>query len=596
MVIDPMGNAFVADTGNNTIRRIALATGAVSTIAGSPGVSGSTDGAGSVARFNAPWGLAIDSSGGFSTIYIADEGNNVIRALNVSSNTVSTIAGTAGMTGSADGTGAAARFNGPRAVATDGYNVWVADSMNNTIRQIVLGTGVVTTLAGSASAAQATVDGTGSAARFRLPTNMALDGVGNMFINDVNSQAVRKMVLGTNVVTTLAIGGSIAGSGGLTNYNGTLYMTSDDSAGGALLSVNITTGAVAKVMTIPSVGAIAFDSSGNGFVSGDNEIDKLDLTAKTVTTVAGAMAHFDSNETGQLLAFPNVIAGNGADLLFVNQGTNYVVEQISVSTGMLSYITNASCLGSFTGLANVKSGTLTAACASSNTIVNLGLPPAGGETTVAGSDFVAGSSDGTGSAALFNNPTGMCDDGAGTVYLADTGNHVIRQIVVSSGVVTTLAGMAGTAGSADGTGLAASFNGPASVACDHMGNVYVGDNGNHTVRRIVIATKKVTTIAGTAGVTGSTDGAGTAALFGGPTSLAADAAGNLFVSDGNTVRFIGISGSNTNVTTLIGIPGHVGVLLGALPAGLNHPAGMIVLPSGALAITDPSENAVLVAQ
>ena len=170
IAIDQSGNAFVADTSNHTIRRVVLATGAVSTIAGAPGVSGSADGSGAVARFNGPWGLAIDSSGGFSTLYIADSGNNVIRRLDVSQNRVTTMAGTAGPPGSTDATGAAARFNGPRAVAYDSTttSVYVADSVNNTIRAIAIGTNAVTTVAGTAGMS-GLVDGTGAAARFRLP-------------------------------------------------------------------------------------------------------------------------------------------------------------------------------------------------------------------------------------------------------------------------------------------------------------------------------------------------------------------------------------------------------------------------------------------
>src|SRR4029079_6892041 len=102
VAIDQAGNAFVADTGNHTIRRVVLATGAVRTIAGAPGVPGSANGAGAVARFSSPWGLALDTNQGFSTLYIAEAGNHMIRRLDVASNQVSTIAGAAGTPGSTD--------------------------------------------------------------------------------------------------------------------------------------------------------------------------------------------------------------------------------------------------------------------------------------------------------------------------------------------------------------------------------------------------------------------------------------------------------------------------------------------------------------
>src|SRR5262249_22109726 len=153
----------------------------------------------------------------------------------------------------------------------------------------------------------------------------------------------------------------------------------------------------------------------------------------------------------------------------------------------------ATCLGGFTGLANARGSTVTASCAAYNTIVN--LPQSGtGSTPVAGSDMVAGSDDGMGAGALFTAPQGLTDDGAGTVYVADAGNHTIRKLIVSSGDVTTVAGMAGVPGSADLTGLSATFNNPVAVTHDGAGNLYVADAGNHTIRQVVLSTRKVNTI------------------------------------------------------------------------------------------------------
>ncbi len=590
IALDQSGNAFVADTSNHTIRRVVLATGAVSTIAGLSGVPGAFDGAGSAARFNAPWGLAIDTSSGFSTLYIADSGNNLIRRLDVSQSRVTTMAGTAGPPGSTDATGTAARFNGPRAVLYDSTtsSVYVADAGNNTIRAIAIGTNAVTTLAGSATAS-GLVDATGAAARFRLPADLAIDSFGNLYVADTNNSAVRKVVLGTGVVTTLASGSPITGPASIA-YNGDIIATTQSSPT-SLLRINSVTGAVSTIMSLSNPGVIRFDANNANLYMGlPYEVDKIDLNAKTISTVAGTMEHYDTAGTG-LLSAPYVIAGNGADLLFVNNTISYRLQQITVSTGAATTYLPPTCLGNFRGLANVRAGNLTAACASSNTIVNM-AQNGSGLTTVAGSDFVAGSSDGAGSAAEFNNPQGLADDGAGTVYVADAGNHTIRKVVVSTGAVTTLAGMAGTPGSADGTGLAASFSGPAAVASDGQGNLYVADAGNHTIRRVVLSSRAVTTIAGTAGMAGTADGAGTAARFLGPTSIAADGAGNLYVSDGDTVRQIVLSGAS--VTTLVGVPGRMGVVLGDLPAGLNHPGGIAVLPGGAVAITNPVEHAILI--
>ena len=122
----------------------------------------------------------------------------------------------------------------------------------------------------------------------------------------------------------------------------------------------------------------------------------------------------------------------------------------------------------------------------------------------------------------------MAVDGTGNVYVADSGNHTIRKIT-PAGVVTTLAGLAGNFGSADGTGSDARFQDPSSVAVDSAGNVYVADFGNHTIRKITPA-GVVTTLAGLAGNFGSADGVGSDARFNQPIGVAVDSAGNVYVA------------------------------------------------------------------
>src|SRR5262249_7444129 len=141
----------------------------------------------------------------------------------------------------------------------------------------------------------------------------------------------------------------------------------------------------------------------------------------------------------------------------------------------------------------------------------------------------AGSADGTSATALFGGPTGVAVDSAGNVYVADRDNHNIRKIT-AAGMVTTLAGTAGMTGSADGTGAAARLFSPISVAGDSAGTLYVTEMGNQTIRKITSA-GVVTTLAGTAGVAGSADGTGAAARFNHPTGVSVDSAGNLYVAD-----------------------------------------------------------------
>src|SRR5205814_1464910 len=140
---DSAGNVYVTDF-SNTIRKITPA-GVVTTLAGTPGVYGSADGTGSAAQFWQPWGIAVDSAG---NLYVADQGNRTIRKI-TSAGVVTTLAGTAGIAGSTDGTGGAARFYMPYALTVAGTTLYVADTFNSTIRKVT-SAGVVTTFAGAA--------------------------------------------------------------------------------------------------------------------------------------------------------------------------------------------------------------------------------------------------------------------------------------------------------------------------------------------------------------------------------------------------------------------------------------------------------------
>jgi len=184
VAVDGSGNVYVADQDNNLIRKI-TAAGVVTTLAGS-GSAGAANGTGTAASFFAPTGVAVDGSG---NVYVADEGNNLIRKI-TPAGVVTTLAGS-GSTGSANGTGTAASFYYPFGVAVDGSgNVYVADYGNNLIRKITAA-GVVTTLAGSGSAGAA--NGTGTAASFAGPFGVAVDGSGNVYVADTLNSLIRKI-------------------------------------------------------------------------------------------------------------------------------------------------------------------------------------------------------------------------------------------------------------------------------------------------------------------------------------------------------------------------------------------------------------------
>lgn len=188
MVKDAAGNLYVADHFNFVIKKI-TSSGAVTVFAGSLGNAGTDDGQGTAAKFNGPWGLAIDSD---QNIYVADTYSNNIRKI-TPAGLVSTLAGSSTADhGSADGTGSAARFQYPKGVAVDtGGNVYVADTYNNTIRKITPA-GVVTTVAGLAgNGNNAYVNGIGSVARFNRPEGIAIDEMNNLYVADFSNNAIR---------------------------------------------------------------------------------------------------------------------------------------------------------------------------------------------------------------------------------------------------------------------------------------------------------------------------------------------------------------------------------------------------------------------
>lgn len=198
-------NLYVADFGNNMIRKVDPTSGAVTLVAGSTtSVAGSVDALhGTDARFNQPTGITTDGT----NLYVADSGNHIIRKIVISSGAVVTLAGISGSPGSndsTDGTGATARFNQPAGITTDGTNLYVADLKNSTIRKIVIATGQVTTLAGSAGTIGNT-NGTGTAARFNQPNGITTDGT-NLYVTDssVINNLIRKIVISSGAVTTIA--------------------------------------------------------------------------------------------------------------------------------------------------------------------------------------------------------------------------------------------------------------------------------------------------------------------------------------------------------------------------------------------------------
>ena len=345
----------------------------ITTLAGSAGNSGSIDGLNNSALFNNPRGIAVDNN---TNVYVADMYNHVIRKLTLSGAdwAVTTIAGLAGSSGNTDGINSNARFNGPYGLVVNGGGtvIYVADTGNNTVRKLTLsGTNwVVSTIAGLAGSSGST-DGTNGSSRFRYPIGIARDSTGNLYVTDEGNNTIRKLApSGTNWVAS-----TIAGKAG--------YSGSTDG-------VNVNARFNAPY-------GIAVDGSGNIYVA-----DKNNCTIRRVKLVGG----------------------------------NWTV------------------------------------------------------TTIAGLAYNSGSADGLGiPTARFASPTGVAVDGGGNFYVADL-NNTIRWLtpVGTNWIVLTVAGSAGNSGSADGPGNSVRFNGPYAIAVGSCTNVYVADSLNNTIRGTPLTT------------------------------------------------------------------------------------------------------------
>ena len=371
-----------------------------------------------------------------------------------------------------------------------------------------------------------------------------------------------------------------------------LGATNPLGTGNATFTITITAALLAPVVTLQPVSqTVTAGQSTNFTVAGDGDRDpsetfywqRLPFGSTTwLNLFEGGSYHGVTTATMTVSTPTPAMSGDQFRSVIVN-ATDFTVSNpvtLTVAGGtdfLFQYPA---------GLAQDGSGSLYVADTFGDTILK--VTSAGIVSTLAGSAGQAGTSDGTGSAARFNHPDSVAVDAAGNVYVTDTGNATVRKIT-PAGVVTTLAGTAGMPGSADGSGSAASFRSPTGIALDATGNLYVSDTGSATIRKITSA-GAVSTLAGTAGSQGSADGTGAAARFSEPHGLTVDSAGNVYVADtkNDTIRKITSGGV---VTTMAGKAGVAGFAdgLGAT-ARFNQPYGVAVDSTGNVYVADTGND------
>lgn len=605
-------NLFVSDQNNHTIRMIDIATAEVTTLAGLAGVSGTLDGVGTAARFKDPWGVTTDGT----SVFVADEGNETIRQVNIATGTVTTLAGEANSVSHVDGTGSVARFVKPRGITTDGVNLYVSEFASHTIRKVVISTGVVTTIAGSVDTS-GTLDGTGTDALFKSPTGVVTDGT-NLYVTDGNNYTIRKIDLSTYEVTTLAgQAGVYGGDDGIGTdatfgapYNITtdgvnLYVT--DIGSTLVRKINIAT---AEVTTIAGVydsfgyndgagNTALFEESAGLTTDGVNlylcdssgyRIRKIEPSDCTPTLIGGAMQGCDlgmndssavyvstfagdgteavTNDTGVLAQFydPKGITTDGVSLFVTDQKNSAnTIRKIDIETAEVTTLAGIVGAGDYldgdsaTARFNVPQGITTDGTSVFvvelfNHVVRQIDIETGWVSTLAGKGENPGIADGSSENTRFKYPVGITTDGE-YIFVSEWDTNTIRQVVIATGATTTLAGQAGTSGTSDGTGDEARFNNPMDLTTQG-GNLYVADRENNLIRKIVVTSGVVTTFAGS-GEAGWADGVGVDATFNKPISITTDGV-YLYVGGFNSASVRKINIATQEVTTIAGVKGQKG--------------------------------------
>ncbi len=571
IVTDSAGNTFFCDQENHRIRKIDKA-GKISTVAGNGVRGNSGDGGPAVnAQFIDPYGIALDRSG---NLFITDFQAAVVRRVSASDGTISTIAGTgtAGYTGD-NGLSTAAELNSPYAVAVDASgNVFIADTGNNRIRKVTP-TGAITTVVGNGNLVYSPSGGPGTQISVAYPEGLAFDAAGNLYISEWGYDRILKMTPSGAV--------SVFAGNGYTGYSG-------DSGP-----------AVSAMFDGPQ--GLAVDAAGNLYIadSDNNRIRKI--IGSIVTTVAGSgtlgFGGDGFSAGGAQLSGPFGVAIDLSGNLLISDTGNQRIRSVNTLSNLISTIAG--------GLPNIADGgpaTSALLFAPAGLAVDAALnvyiadqlnnrirkvTPAGLISTVAGTGSSGFSGDGgQATAAQLNTPLGVSLDPQGNLLITDTGNNRIRR-VGSNGVIQTIAGNGRDAFAGDG-GLAtlAALSGPTTARTDAAGNIYIADTFNNRIRKVTLA-GSINTLAGSSGSQLGDGGPALTASLAFPSSVLADAAGNVLIADTFNSRIRKVT-PNGIITTIAGNgnPGFSGDGGSALAATFLFPEDLALDSAGNLFVQD----------
>jgi trimeric autotransporter adhesin len=589
IAVDASGNVYVADMAANVVRVIAP-SGTISTYAGQ-GTAGYTGDGGLAkqAQLNTPTGLARDSAG---NLYIADSGNNAVRKVS-KSGAIATVAGNGSMGYSGDGGAAtAAALDEPEGVTVDPSGLlYIADTFNNRVRVVSLG-GTIQTAAGTGISSYSGDGGAAATAGLFLPTDVATDSGGNLYIADYGNSRIRQVALGK--IQTVVGGNSTA-----VIFN---------EAPATTIRLNGPTG-----LAVDSSGDIFIAEggigTGSGLAIGDYKIWKINSVGVVSTGAGNGSENYSGDggpATSAQLNTPANVVFDAVGNLYIADSANNRVRKISPSgvittaagAGVAGYSgdggsATSAMLNGPKGLASDADGNVYIADTQNNRIRK--LLPNGTIITIAGNGNASFYGDGgPADSASIHTPEGLYFVAGGYIYIADAGNQRIRELL-PNGTITTVAGN-GTQGMTGdgGPATSAELSLPAGVTLDSAGNLYIADQGNNRVR-MVSTNGTISTFAGAGSALGDGGPAATAQLSA-PASVAVDAAGNAYISDTGHNRIRVVSGGTINTLAGAGACCYSGDGGPASAAQLNSPLGLLVDSSGRLFVADTGNNAVRLIQ
>jgi sugar lactone lactonase YvrE len=520
VAFDGTGNFYVSDRGGGRIRKVDT-NGIITSVAGGGSASPGNGGAATNANLSFPalFGVVCDASG---NLYFADF--SLIRKVDTNG-IITTFAG--GGSHGDGGVATNASLSGPCFLVFDASgNLYIADSGDNRIRKVDTND-IITTVAGNGNLGYSGDGGAAINASLNNPEGVTFDAFGNLFIADSHNGLVRKV--DTNGIITTVAGGGLGGDGGAATN---AYVAPDGMAFDASGNLYIADSGYNRIRKVWFAGNPAFTLNNIGLTNAGNYTVVISSPYGSVTSAVATLTVFTLQFTAsptygtepltEQFTSPNIDSAGNAIMQwnwnFGDGSTSSLQSPSHIYTTFCTY---------YPSLTATNSNGTDVLCYGPPITVDYANPYT--FTTIAGLAGVTGSTDGTGSAARFNEPYGVSVDNVGNVYVADRGNGMIRK-VTQAGVVTTLAAL---------------FLYPSGLTVDSAGNIYVADSGNETIRKMTPMGTNwvVTTLAGLAGVSGSTDGTNSTARFyfasgNGTTGVAVDSAGNIYVADAfnNTIR------------------------------------------------------------